>query len=140
MQAPAKRGLWIVLATLAAVALVAFVASCQWGKPAGPRLPAFAAAEVTLRDPTKGPVTTSLDPADVARLRTELEGAKRDQGAKWVVAGYIRLFQAGVEVQQIYLFCNGAGLMPFRIGGEYYLPKPGGLMRDLLYASNLPRR
>lgn len=144
MSAPSKRSLWIVLATLAAILLVAFVASRKWGKPPSPRLPAFDAAEVSLFDAASAPgtlVTTPLNPADVARLRTELEASKRDQNPqKWVVVGKIRLLHAGVEVQQISLFRGGAGLMPFGIGGEYYQPKPGGLMRDLLETSNLPRR
>ena len=141
MQASAKRGLWIVLATLVAVGIVALVATRQRSEPPGLLLPAFDGAEVPRYDADGNVMTKLLNPADVARLRTELEAAKWVRNdRKWISIPGIRLLHAGVEVQEIDLLWNGHELFFFVVGGEYYQARPGGQLWDLLEINDWPGR
>ena len=139
MIAHAKRRLWIPVAALAVIVGVIFVASRKNGhqQPKFPRLPEFDSAEVWRSSSGGGETVAQVDPKDFSRLRSDFEGSPLDpKPMKWVFTGELRLFSGGEQVLKIDLFSH-EGVVPFKIGRDYYLPKPGEGPPDHLDVSYL---
>lgn len=139
MQVPAKRLLWIGLAALAAVAVLVFLAMDKQRNPPAPRLPAFDSALLFRSDIAPGEfVKQELPPADLGRLRSELEAAVFDpEPMKWVYLGQLELLQDGAKVLEVALFRGSGDFLPVRIGKQYYRLRSPGVLGELLKSKDL---